>query len=177
MPPPSALLTLLQYKCTTNAQYTTPTRPPLCTPYTIQYWQWQYRVKANTQSTNSVVRLHQTHAVSHTICGLCVLRRCPVVSLSLRVYWESQLQDLSCLLTQQSPCLLFGSRMSVWPAALTPYLPISTPLSRATNRLKRTRRFLFPSRARDSLYSKRAAPYVNAPSPPLFVIYTSRSSS
>jgi len=24
-----------------------PTRIPLCMPYTIQYWQWQYRVKAN----------------------------------------------------------------------------------------------------------------------------------
>jgi len=43
-PPSSALLTLLQYYCTTNAQYTTPTWPPLCMQYTIQYWQWQYRV-------------------------------------------------------------------------------------------------------------------------------------
>jgi len=25
-----------------------PHRPPLCMPYTIQYWQWQYRVKAKT---------------------------------------------------------------------------------------------------------------------------------
>jgi len=36
--------------------------------------------------TNSVVRLNQPHAVSHNICGLCVpIRRCPVVSLSLRL--------------------------------------------------------------------------------------------
>ena len=26
------------------------TRPPLCMPYTIQYWQWQYRVKANSRA-------------------------------------------------------------------------------------------------------------------------------
>ena len=40
----SALLTLLQYYCTTNVQYTTPTRPPVCMQYTIPYWPWQYRV-------------------------------------------------------------------------------------------------------------------------------------
>jgi len=44
LPPPSALLTLLQYYCTTNTQYTTPTRPLLGMQYSIQYWQWQYRV-------------------------------------------------------------------------------------------------------------------------------------
>jgi len=44
--PPRAMPTLLQYDCATIAQYMTPIRPPLCMPYTIQYWQWQYRVKA-----------------------------------------------------------------------------------------------------------------------------------
>jgi len=54
----------------------------------------------SSRSTNSVVRLHQTHAVSHTIRGLCIPRgRCPVVSLSLRLNWESELQDCSCVLT------------------------------------------------------------------------------
>ena len=41
LPPPSipALLTLLQYYCTTIAQYTTPLdSPPLCMPHTVQYW-------------------------------------------------------------------------------------------------------------------------------------------
>jgi len=33
--------------CNTMANYTTPPRPPLCMPCTIQYWGWQYRVKAN----------------------------------------------------------------------------------------------------------------------------------
>jgi len=28
-----------------------PPRPPVCMPYTIQYWQWQYRVKANVSYT------------------------------------------------------------------------------------------------------------------------------
>ena len=49
LPPPSALLTLLRYYRTTTAQYTTPTRPRLCMPYTIHDWQLQYRVKANLQ--------------------------------------------------------------------------------------------------------------------------------
>jgi len=43
---PLAMPTLLQYFCTTIAQYTTPSRPPFCMPYAIQYWSWQYRVKA-----------------------------------------------------------------------------------------------------------------------------------
>jgi len=33
------------YVCTTNAQNTTPIRPPLWMPDTIQYWRWQYRVE------------------------------------------------------------------------------------------------------------------------------------
>jgi len=37
-PPPLALPPLLQYYCTTLAQYTPPPLPPLCMPYTIQYW-------------------------------------------------------------------------------------------------------------------------------------------
>ena len=45
-------------------------------------------------------RLNPTHAVSHNICGLCVSRkRCPVVSLSLRLNWVSELQHFSCVLT------------------------------------------------------------------------------
>ena len=43
-PAPTALL---QYDCTSIAQYTTHRRPPFCMPCTIQHWQWQYRVKAN----------------------------------------------------------------------------------------------------------------------------------
>jgi len=42
---PPAKPTLLHYYCTTTAQYTTPLRPLYCTPYTIHYWSWQYRVK------------------------------------------------------------------------------------------------------------------------------------
>jgi len=38
-PHPPALPALLQYYCTPIPQYTTPTRPPLCMPYTIPYWQ------------------------------------------------------------------------------------------------------------------------------------------
>jgi len=40
----------------------------------------------------------------------------------------------------------------------------------AQGTFKRTRRFLFPSHARDKLYSKRAAPYMKAPSFPLSCI-------
>ena len=47
---------------------------------------------------NSVVRQNQTHAATHTICGLCVPRR-PVVPLSLRLKPESELQVFSCVLT------------------------------------------------------------------------------
>jgi len=36
---PPALTILLQYYCTTIGQYTTPPRPPLCMPYTLQYWE------------------------------------------------------------------------------------------------------------------------------------------
>jgi len=54
---------------------------------------------------NSVVRLNQTHAAKHTICGLCVpRRRCPAIPLSLRLKQESAPQDLSCVLTH---CTLF----------------------------------------------------------------------
>ena len=37
-PNPPAKPTLLQYYCTTIAQYTPPHRPPLFMPYTIHYW-------------------------------------------------------------------------------------------------------------------------------------------
>jgi len=40
-------VTLLHSYCVTIAQYTTSLRPPLCVLYTIQYWSWQYCVKAN----------------------------------------------------------------------------------------------------------------------------------
>jgi len=43
---PPALATLLQYYCTTVGQYMTPPRPPVCMLYTVQYWLYQYRVKA-----------------------------------------------------------------------------------------------------------------------------------
>ena len=45
-PPPLVKPTLLQYYCTTIAQYTPSYLHPLCMPYTIPYWWWQYRVKA-----------------------------------------------------------------------------------------------------------------------------------
>jgi len=44
--PPLALPIIVLYYCTTVAQYTTPRDHPLRMPYTIQCWQWQYRVKA-----------------------------------------------------------------------------------------------------------------------------------
>jgi len=44
--PSPAKPTLLQYNRTTIAQYSTPLRPPLCMPCTMQYWPWQCRVKA-----------------------------------------------------------------------------------------------------------------------------------
>jgi len=46
--PPPALPTLLHDYFTTIAQYTIPLRPASCMPYTIQYWSWQYRVKAKS---------------------------------------------------------------------------------------------------------------------------------
>jgi len=46
-PPPLVKPTLLQYYCTTIAQYTRSYLHPLCMPYTIPYWWWQDRVKAN----------------------------------------------------------------------------------------------------------------------------------
>jgi len=45
-PSPLVKPTLLQYYCTTIAQYTPSHRHPFCMPCTIQYWLWQYRVKA-----------------------------------------------------------------------------------------------------------------------------------
>jgi len=48
LPPLSALLTLLPYYCTTNAQHTTPQPTPLMVAITVEYWQCQYRVKAKT---------------------------------------------------------------------------------------------------------------------------------
>jgi len=51
-------------------------------------------------TTHSVVRHSQTHAATHTICGLCVpRRRRPVVPLSLRLKRESELQVFCCVLT------------------------------------------------------------------------------
>jgi len=44
--PSFTLPIIVQYDCTTIAQYTTPHDHPLRMPYTIQYWRWQYRVKA-----------------------------------------------------------------------------------------------------------------------------------
>jgi len=39
-PLPPALSSLLQYYCTSIAQYTPRYRPSLCMPYTIPYWWW-----------------------------------------------------------------------------------------------------------------------------------------
>jgi len=36
------------------AIYAPPPHPPLLMPYTIQYWQWQSRVKANARATRKV---------------------------------------------------------------------------------------------------------------------------
>ena len=38
LPPPLVKPILLQYYCTTIAQYTPSYRPPFCMPYTIHYW-------------------------------------------------------------------------------------------------------------------------------------------
>jgi len=51
--PPLALPTIVQYYCTAIGQHTTPHGHPLRVSYTIQYWQWQYRVKANLPLTFS----------------------------------------------------------------------------------------------------------------------------
>jgi len=81
-PPPPALPTLLHYYCTTFAQYTTPLRPPLCMPYTIQYWAWQYRAKANLRLLSPlfyrypellvVNQLAPSHLISSTSCSCIV---------------------------------------------------------------------------------------------------------
>jgi len=48
LPPAPAKPTLLQYYCTAMRNIRPPTdHPPPLYPYTIQYWRWQYRVKAN----------------------------------------------------------------------------------------------------------------------------------
>jgi len=61
-------------------------------------------------ATNSVDRQNQTHAATHNICRLCVLRRqCPVVPLSLRLKRESELQVFSRVPTPRS-----GARGSVY---------------------------------------------------------------
>ena len=49
LPPPPAKPTLLQYYCTPMRNIRPPHRPPLCMPYAIQYWPWQYRVKAKSE--------------------------------------------------------------------------------------------------------------------------------
>ena len=46
-PRPPTMPTLLQCYCNPIAKHTTLPRPSLCVPYTIQYCEWQYRVKAN----------------------------------------------------------------------------------------------------------------------------------
>jgi len=52
------------------------------------------QVPLEGKDTKSVVRLNQTRAATHNICGLCVpRRRCPVVPLNLRLKRESELQD------------------------------------------------------------------------------------
>jgi len=54
-PPPSALHIRLHYSCNTIAQYSTPPAPPPgCMPYTIEYYAWQYRVKAKGTGTANV---------------------------------------------------------------------------------------------------------------------------
>jgi len=45
-PSPPALPTVVHYYCPTIAQYTTPLRPLLCMPCTMQCWSWQYCVKS-----------------------------------------------------------------------------------------------------------------------------------
>jgi len=53
-----------------------------------------------TMSSHHVIRLNQAHAVSHTICGVCVpRRRCRIVSLSLRLKRELEQQDFFCVLS------------------------------------------------------------------------------
>ena len=60
-------------------------------------------VTMDKRSSLVLLYLHNsvfTHAVSHTICGFRVpRRRRPVVSLSLRLKRESELQEISCVLT------------------------------------------------------------------------------
>jgi len=77
-------------------------QPPSTTRLVQQKTQKESRESLNT-TTNSVDRQNQTHAASHTICGLCVpRRRCPVVPLSLRLKRESELQPRYCVLTESN---------------------------------------------------------------------------
>jgi len=48
LPPPPASPTWLQYYWNTIAQYLNLFRPTVFTPSTMQYWAWQYRVKAKS---------------------------------------------------------------------------------------------------------------------------------
>jgi len=66
-PLPTASSAQLQYYCTSIAQHTTPPRSPFCMLYTMQYWQWQYRVKANAGSETPVTRGLANH---HPTCFL-----------------------------------------------------------------------------------------------------------
>jgi len=49
-PSPTCPPTRLQYYCNTFAQCLNPFRPPVFTPYTLQYCAWQYRVEAKANS-------------------------------------------------------------------------------------------------------------------------------
>ena len=82
LPTSLAKHTLLQYYCTPIAQYTPPHRPPLYMSYTIQYWGWQYRVKAKESDLLapcvSLGALLVARDVCHVRKCLCVCMFCLV---------------------------------------------------------------------------------------------------
>ena len=89
-PPTSATPTLLQYYCTTITQYTPPHRPSCFMTYTIQYWQRQYRVKANLYVGRFVGPLWS--AFRSCPCDtLCMLFTASAALLSSVVLSESEL--------------------------------------------------------------------------------------
>ena len=130
MPPQSASHTLLQYYCTTNAQYTPPTRAPLCMPYTIQYWQWQYRKcypgylsskRDRTQEGKQRRRWGAPHcALAFT--RYCFYQYCMVYSIHTGVWKGSRIlsNNRAIVLHQGGQCMWAGGVKGWWIRAQQP---------------------------------------------------------
>ena len=70
LPLPPASPTRLQHYCITIAQYATPFRPPVFTPYTIQYCALQYLVKAKVTQALAAERVNPIEQVNQTVLVL-----------------------------------------------------------------------------------------------------------